>query len=712
MKIFTSTVFLFIFSLITISSFAQQTIYVHATATGNNNGTTWTDAYPDLQDALANYDTNDQIWVANGMYIPQNEVTLPSAGNSKKTFHIDKDVQIYGGFAGTETSITERDIANNPTLLSGDINGDDVDDNFEMNRTDNAINVVYVEGVVTTAAVFDGFTIEGGHAAGDTLILTDLRGGGIFSWGAIQVSNCTFQQNYAQSFGGGLYYRDAAADGAKVMHSTFEKNATGISGGGMIAAILGGSIEIDNCIFNENTAGADGAGLYASSASTTTTNCTFTNNTSGSWGAFYIWANEDDPNSYLVNSTIENCNFDNNSGQFGGGFGSWVTSFDMKDCTFTNNQTVTNNTSYNTLGGAIFFEFQSTTDKRKVNIQNCDFNSNSSEGESGAIGIFDNCATQESNEITIDNCLFKENNSANTGAIGIGLLSNEATISNSIFDANVGGTVQAIGGGGLTFTAQHNLRITNCLFTNHIANTILQPIIGFAAFDAVLTNNTFTNNEASGIGSQSSSDIKLQNNIINTAPGFLTVGSSGFGTSLDEIFTSLGGNLFSDLAANTFALSVDLQGVDPLFEAGTSQLSATSPCVDAGILPNDIPEFDLAGNARLQGGCLDMGAYESVHDAGVACVTSTRETLVDATAITIFPNPASGHAAIVLENNWQGALQIRFVNILGQTSAVHTIEKMNPELQFDLNTSSLVPGQYQVLISNGVQLATSSFVKF
>ncbi|MFT5266048.1 MAG: hypothetical protein ACI8YQ_004808, partial [Polaribacter sp.] len=224
--------------------------------------------------------------------------------------------------------------------------------------------------------------------------------------------------------------------------------------------------------------------------------------------------------------------------------------------------------------------------------------------------------------------------------------------------------------------------------------------------------NTFTNNEASGIGSQSSSDIKLQNNIINTAPGFLTVGSSGFGTSLDEIFTSLGGNLFSDLAANTFALSVDLQGVDPLFEAGTSQLSATSPCVDAGILPNDIPEFDLAGNARLQGGCLDMGAYESVHDAGVACVTSTRETLVDATAITIFPNPASGHAAIVLENNWQGALQIRFVNILGQTSAVHTIEKMNPELQFDLNTSSLVPGQYQVLISNGVQLATSSFVKF
>ncbi len=51
--------------------------------------------------------------------------------------------------------------------------------------------------------------------------------------------------------------------------------------------------------------------------------------------------------------------------------------------------------------------------------------------------------------------------------------------------------------------------------------------------------------------------------------------------------------------------------VDPLFIPGTSQLSANSPCIDAGNDSMITPDMlDLAGAARLQGMHVDIGAFE------------------------------------------------------------------------------------------------------
>ena len=104
------------------ANLVMATIYVKSDATGNNDGTSWDDAFTDLQDALATAPLGDQIWVATGTY-------LPGTADSS-TFHLSYDLELYGGFAGTEGSIDDRDIENNPTILSGDLNGDDVDDDL------------------------------------------------------------------------------------------------------------------------------------------------------------------------------------------------------------------------------------------------------------------------------------------------------------------------------------------------------------------------------------------------------------------------------------------------------------------------------------------------------------------------------------------------------------------------------------------------------
>ena len=49
---------------------AAGTIYVDASATGADTGLSWTDAYPTLQEALADAVSGDKIWVAAGVYYP------------------------------------------------------------------------------------------------------------------------------------------------------------------------------------------------------------------------------------------------------------------------------------------------------------------------------------------------------------------------------------------------------------------------------------------------------------------------------------------------------------------------------------------------------------------------------------------------------------------------------------------------------------------
>src|SRR5262245_50755083 len=124
---------------------------VSAGAPGGGNGQTWGTAFNDLQDALdaaaGSGGTINEIWVARGTYRPRVPVT---ADPREVTFALANNLGLYGGFAGFETQVEQRDPWANVTTLSGARSG--------------ALGVYHVVTAtgVDQSGVLDGFTVAGG----------------------------------------------------------------------------------------------------------------------------------------------------------------------------------------------------------------------------------------------------------------------------------------------------------------------------------------------------------------------------------------------------------------------------------------------------------------------------------------------------------------------------------------------------------------------
>ncbi len=275
---------LLLISFCIATTFAKaQTVYVNATAGGNNDGTTWFDAYTDLQTAITNT-SSGEIWVATGVYYPG------SSGTNAATFTLKNNVGIYGGFIGNETVIGDRDPMANTTTLSGDL------DQSGTKNSNDAYHVVS-SGETNSSAILDGFTITGGNATGGGI---NSVGGGMLCDGNASVSvnptvvNCTFSDNSAAGNGGGVFIICDQTGG----HSTAPKflickfygnNSLSFGGGAYIYAT--GSLTFctpffESCLFYNNVASASASCLYAENNNTgevhvTVTNCTFYGNNTG-----------------------------------------------------------------------------------------------------------------------------------------------------------------------------------------------------------------------------------------------------------------------------------------------------------------------------------------------------------------------------------------------------------------------------------------------
>ncbi len=163
--------------------------YVKAGAAGANDGSSWANAFTDLQSALG-ASTCTEVWVAGGTYLPTSVATRSA------TFQLKNGVALYGGFAGTETSRSQRDWTRNLTILSGELGA--VDYLF-----DNSYHVV----TGATGATLDGFTVRDGYANiyPDAPIF-DKYGAGMYNQNSSPtIQNVIFEHNGAQLGGPAMH---------------------------------------------------------------------------------------------------------------------------------------------------------------------------------------------------------------------------------------------------------------------------------------------------------------------------------------------------------------------------------------------------------------------------------------------------------------------------------------------------------------------------
>lgn len=220
---------IFTFSLLCffyVTNAQNNTFFVHTNATGTGSGTSWADAFNHITAALEQAQYGDTVWVAAGTYKPTSDL------NRDSSFHLKNGVKLFGGFFGTETQLSQRNIQLYPTILSGDIG-------IPGNASDNCYNVMTGTDADSTTVV-DGFTIERGNAnstANNDPKTNRKRGGGLYLKPKIAghdvsptLKNCLFKYNYAEA-GSAIY-----ADGNNLGRTTpalnacrFEHNSIGMS---------------------------------------------------------------------------------------------------------------------------------------------------------------------------------------------------------------------------------------------------------------------------------------------------------------------------------------------------------------------------------------------------------------------------------------------------------------------------------------------------
>ena len=321
-------------------------------------------------------------------------------------------------------------------------------------------------------------------------------------------------------------------------------------GGGMYN--YNSSPTVTNCILTGNSARLGGGGMHNwYNSSPTVTNCTFSGNNAtqyevGDGGGMF--------NYYNSSPTVTNCTFIGNTAHYGGGMHNYDNSSPtVIDCTFTDN------TAYTSGGGMYNYD----------------------------------------NSPTLTNCTFTDNTASLYGGGMCNHANSSPTVTNCTFSGNT-----AKYGGGMRNWYNSSPAVTNCTFTGNTAN--YGGGMDNASVSPTVTNCIFSGNTANQRGG-----------------GMCNAGSSSTVTncilwadSPDEIFDhdSSTTTTYSDVQGGTgqFWFGEGCIDTDPMFADAEGRLSLGSPCIDAGndaAVPPGVTT-DLDGNPRIQGVCVDMGAYE------------------------------------------------------------------------------------------------------
>lgn len=214
-------------------------------------GKSWETAFTDLQSAIWTLEEGDEVWVAKGLY-------RPSVDNPRCAFLLIKNMRLYGGFDGTETSREEADPEKNPTVLSGDIDGDDKVDEFGVTlQCKDRVGGNSNQGVVrirdAVGVIMDGFVICGGEG--------EIKGGGISVLGrsTAEISRCVIRGNTAPYGGGNAVTGNGNLTIRETRIIANEAKGEGAFGGGI--GIYGDSVVIERCWIGGNWSSNRGGGV-------------------------------------------------------------------------------------------------------------------------------------------------------------------------------------------------------------------------------------------------------------------------------------------------------------------------------------------------------------------------------------------------------------------------------------------------------------------
>jgi len=671
-----------------ITFLPAQTIFVKEGATGN--GTSWANATGNLKAAIEGANFGSEIWVAEGIYYPTTCSTCVFE-DRQITFQLTENIKLYGGFVGNELSINDRNIEENPTILSGNIDQDDTPwgNSYSIIRSQN----------VTNETVIDGFIIEDGTADFSNAAAGDPFNSGAawYNTGALSnyfahpiARNCIFRNHFASGLGAAIY-NDGAFGGT--CNPTFEncrfENCTADLGGGAVYnnAVFGGdcSPTFTDCVFNNNHSplAAGGAvsneGAEGGISNTSFNNCHFLNNSANvNGGAVYNFGK-----SGICNPTFTNCQFDENSSQAGGavysdGSFSGQSNANFLSCTFTNNHCSDGN------GGAIY---NNGTESGLANpfFQDCVFHKNDSEAAGGA--MFNNGSGGDSSP-TFFNCVFSENLADEIGAVLYNLGTVQGNSSPSINNCLIYRNTAYVSAAGIynlgSQEGNASPTITNCTFFGNTA-----PLSGAVynnasnaqgTANAIMTNCIFWANNADlgKIFRNIWSQPTIDNCIVDVADcEELNSGNDAILNCGANLFFNQN-PMFADTANNNFRL---LTG---------------SPAIDVG--DNDAAAgigVDLDGLPRLEGVVVDLGVYEFGSTAGTAPIITQNpqsQNICEGEEITF---SVGANSSLPLTYQWQKNGE----DLMGETSENLTIS----------NTIPSDSGNYHCLVSNNIgEVVTTS----
>jgi predicted outer membrane repeat protein len=586
---------------LTFGSFvnSQSIVYVDSSASGTNNGSSWTNAYTNLQTALDNASIGDSIWVTAAHYFPTKAI-----GNStdprSKSFILPQSVKLFGGFDGTETNFNQRDTSRYYplTILSGDIG--------TATRDDNAYHILI--GIKTTG-IIDKFKITRGQANhhGYDLLGTDTiprnLGGGVFlDSSTLVLSSVYIAGNIASKGGGGVFNENGSPSfinfafgsnqavdtifndyggGGSVFNINSSPNfnngsfyagyCENLQGGGAIRNEFSNGNYLNVTIYNctDRFIGDGGAAMYNLNSNPTMTDILFDSNaTVGEGGAMYNdqsvpiltrvifnknlsgiggGAMENDAGSNVViNQGIFQGNVSNGNG---GAIQNWKSSIVLNDVKFMNNQSGAD-------GGAMCIYNTSSP-----SITNCTFTNNTAAGNGGALYV-----ERNSNPI-ITNTLIARNHSGNKGG-GIHVVAGAGACNPVATNVTIANNKADVSGGGIYDDGAGNSKVRNSIIAG---------------------NKALINDDA---------DVPVA--LIATAVNNVIVDQDFYlnGVTAPTPFTGL---VFTDSLLNDFTLIAN----SPAINVGDSGYFAASaiPNISAATL-------DLGSSDRIMGSNIDLGAYE------------------------------------------------------------------------------------------------------